>query len=152
VNGALDLEVTLDEHQKAFAEVSFLIDIFTTTIDLIMGGATTSVGRIAGREMARKLPLYLQQPSLAEVVRELATQMQGGFEFSLADTGAEQELVFQRCLFQDVCAARGLPLGGPTCKLFHAYLDGQINELLSRPVKSELLEWGPKCRARLRTQ
>jgi hypothetical protein len=39
--------LTMEDHQKAFTEVAFLIDIFTSTIDNIMGGATASVGRIA---------------------------------------------------------------------------------------------------------
>lgn len=145
-------EATLEDHQKAFAEVSFLIDIFTTTIDLIMGGATAPVGRIAGRDAARKLPGYRPQPTLPEVVGELAERMKGGFEFRLVEAEMGQELVFRRCVFQEVCATRGLPQGGATCKLFHAYLDGQINELLSRPVKSELVEWGSTCRADLKAQ
>ena len=37
--------LTLEDHKAAFTEVAFLIDIFAATIDNIMGGATSSVGR-----------------------------------------------------------------------------------------------------------
>ena len=50
---------TLDDHQKAFTEISFLLHIFAATVDELMGGATAPVGRIAGRRAARKLPLHL---------------------------------------------------------------------------------------------
>ncbi len=152
MNSAKDRELTREDHRKAFAEVSFLMEMFTTTIDQIMGGATAPVGRIAGREMARKLPVYLCKPTLAEVVDELAERMRGGFDFHLMKSDAGQDLVFDRCLIREVCRARGLTQGGPTCSLFHSYLDGQIDELLARPVKSELMARGESCRARLSTQ
>ncbi len=152
MNSATDRELTREEHRTAFAEVSFLMEMFTTTIDQIMGGATAPVGRIAGREMARKIPVHLDKPTLAEVVSELATRMTGGFDFRLVKSDEGQDLVFDRCLLRELCTARGLPLGGPTCSLFHSYLDGQIDELLARPVKSEVVARGESCRARLSTQ
>lgn len=152
MNLTKDREPTQAEHRKAFAEVSFLLEMFTTTIDQIMGGATAPVGRIAGREMAQKLPVYLGKPQLAEVVDVLATRMMGGFAFRLVKSDAGHDLVFDRCICREVCQMRGLPLGGPTCNLFHSYLDGQIDELLARPVKSELVARGESCRARLSTQ
>lgn len=145
-------EATPHEHEQAFSEVAFLLDIFTGTIDLIMGGATAPVGRIAGRDMARKIPVYLEDPSLTNVVAELATRMKGGFVFRLVETAGDPELVFDHCVIQEVCSRRKLELGGATCKLFHSYLDGQINELIARPVKSELVTCGTSCRACLRTQ
>lgn len=147
-----EAEANVVDHQMAFGELSFLIDIFASTIDQIMGGATAPVGRIAGRDMARKLPGQVPQTSLPMVVSDLARRMQGGFEFQLTGTADELELQFQRCVFRDVCATRGLELGGSVCKLFHSYLDGQLNELLSRPVKSELVACGDTCRASVRTQ
>ena len=66
-------DITLEDHWKAFGEVAFLMDIFTATIDNIMGGATAPVGRIAGREMAKKLPVHLGNPSLEEAMTVLAS-------------------------------------------------------------------------------
>ncbi|GAM08718.1 hypothetical protein OR1_00991 [Geobacter sp. OR-1] len=143
---------TLDDHKKAFNEVAFLLDIFTTTIDNIMGGATAPVGRIAGREMARKLPVYLQNPSLEETITLLAARMKSGFDFSLEKPEQGEELLFKRCVLRDACALRGMPMGGATCRLFHSYLDGIMNELVSRPVKSEIVSCGAECRTRIKTQ
>lgn len=48
-----------------------------------MGGKTAPVGRIAGRDTARKLPLELADATLESVVAALGERMQAGFEFSL---------------------------------------------------------------------
>jgi hypothetical protein len=42
------LDLTPQDYQKAYVEVAFLLDAFASTIDNIMGGNTTPVGRIAG--------------------------------------------------------------------------------------------------------
>lgn len=145
-------DLTLDDHRSAFNEVAFLMDIFTLTIDNIMGGATAPVGRIAGREMARKLPVYLDNPSLEETLAVLASRMKAGFDFALEDAGGEQRVVFNRCALRDVCTLRGIETGGAMCRLFHAYFDGIVNELISRPVKSEIISSGKQCITRIRTQ
>ena len=89
------LQMTPEDHQKAFTEVAFLIESFANTIDNIMGGATAPVGRIAGRSIARKLPLNLHQPTLASVLEVLATRMQAGFQNHLcaAENGLCCELI-----------------------------------------------------------
>jgi hypothetical protein len=78
--------------------------------------------------------------------------MSAGFQFVLERGDAEQELVFDRCVLRDVCAIRGIPTGGALCRLFHSYFDGILNELLSRPVKSEIVACGDQCRTTVRTQ
>ena len=144
--------LTLEDHQTALHEVAFLVDIFTATIDTIMGGATAPVGRIAGRDMAKKLPVYLNNPSLEEALGVLADRMKAGFEFSLEASGGETDIVFRHCVLRDVCALRKITTGSALCRLFHAYFDGIVNELICRPVKTELTSCGPQCRARLKTQ
>lgn len=145
-------DVSLEDHQKAFTELAFLMDIFTATIDNIMGGATAPVGRMAGREMAKKLPVHLHNPSLAEAVAVMIPRMAAGFQFELTSSANVQEIIFDRCVLRDVCAMRKNTLGGPLCKLFHAYLDGIINELICRPVKSEITTCGQQCRVTVQTQ
>ena len=49
MNESGELELSLEDHQEAFSEVSFILDIFAATPSELMGGATASVGRIAGR-------------------------------------------------------------------------------------------------------
>ncbi len=152
MNGETVQEVTMQDHQKAFSEVAFLIDIFTSTIDNTMGGATAPVGRIAGREMAKKLPVHLNNPSLAEAIDVLSERMKAGFEFSLEGSGAEFDLFFNRCILRDVCSLRGIQTGSAMCRLFHSYFDGIVNELISRPVKSEIMSSGEQCRTRIKIQ
>ncbi|AAR35794.1 hypothetical protein KIP69_11725 [Geobacter sulfurreducens] len=149
---AITEQVTLDDHVNAATEVAFLLDIFAATVDNVMGGATASVGRIAGREMARKLPVHLTNPTLDEVVAILNSRMEAGYRFRLEGDGTERTLLFDHCVLREVCAKRGLTMGTALCRLFHAYLDGILNELICRPVKSEVVSCGDQCRLNLRTQ
>ena len=144
--------LTLEDHEKAFVEVAFLVDLFSTTIDATMGGATAPVGRIAGREMARKLPVRMDNPDLSQVMDELAGRMRAGFAFSSRQGTDTHEVLFDRCALRQVCALRRLELGGPICRLFHAYFDGVVNELMNRPTKSTIAACGDQCRIELRTQ
>lgn len=147
------LQMSPEDHQAAFTEVAFLIESFANTIDNIMGGATAPVGRIAGRSMARKLPLSLQEPTLASVLELLAERMQAGFEMTAVPDGdAAATVRFDRCALRDVCTLRKMETGSAVCRLFHSYFDGIVNELLHRPVKSEILETGPVCRIRTCSQ
>jgi hypothetical protein len=132
-----------DDYRKAFVEVAFLMNAFMFTIDTIMGGKTAPVGRIAGRDMADKLPLEFVNPNLKEVIETLARheQFNAGFDFSLQGN----ELKFGTCVVRDMCAVRNHPPGSPPCKLFHSYFDGIINGLLHRPVKSTFTSVGEEC-------
>jgi len=142
------LELTEEDYQKAYVEVAFLLDAFAGTIDNIMGGKTAPVGRIAGRDTARKLPLELSDPTLEEVLAALGGQMQAGFEFSLDGDG----LVFRRCILRQMCGLRHIETGTALCRLFHAYFDGIVNGLLSRPVKSEFVSVGDACHLKIAVQ
>jgi hypothetical protein len=110
------------------------------------------VGRIGGRRMARKLPVHLPEPTLETVLECVAGQFKSGYDLSArcAERGAEVE--FGRCAIRDVCRERHLPPGGDLCKLFHYYLDGIVNELLERPVKSEIVATGDLCRTRMQVR
>ncbi len=143
---------TLEDHHQAFTEVAFLLDAFSATIDATMGGATAPVGRLAGRAMARKLPVHLDHPSLEEVLELLRQRLAAGFGFSHSPGAEGTELTFDKCVLRQACLQRGLPIGGAMCRLFHAYFDGIVNELISRPVKSETAAGDPSCLTRLKTQ
>lgn len=147
------LQMTPEDHHAAFTEVAFLVESFANTIDNIMGGATAPVGRIAGRSMARKLPLSLENPTLASVLEMLSSRMQAGFQFTTTPDGdAAASVIFERCALREVCRLRDMKTGSPVCKLFHSYFDGIVNELLHRPVKSEIQETGRICRIRTCSQ
>ncbi len=139
---------TLEDHRKAFTEVSFLLHIFAATVDDLMGGATAPVGRIAGRRAGRKLPLHLPEPTLESVLAALADHFRNGFELAARSNAAGADVQIGRCVIRDVCADRGIAPGGALCKLFHAQLDGVVDELLARPVKSEIRAAGASCEIR----
>lgn len=144
--------LTLEDHHAAFTEVAFLMEIFTTTIDNIMGGATSSVGRMAGRDTAKKYPVFLENPSLEEAVAVVADRMKAGFGVSMESVEGQENVVFDRCIIRDICNLRGIEMGQAMCRLFHFYFDGVIDELISRPVKSEITQCGKPCRTIIRTQ
>jgi len=143
---SVTLALTDEDYAEAFGEVAFLVDSFCCTIDNVMGGATAPVGRIAGRDMARKMPIHIESHSMADVVAILAERMKGGFTMELNQISAhEGTLHFGRCVIRDVCSLRNVPVGGPICRLFHAYLDGVVDELTQCPTKSSITEAGDKC-------
>ena len=142
------ISLTGEDYQKAYVEVAFLLDAFASTIDNIMGGNTAPVGRIAGRDTAKKLPLELGEPTLEEVIAALSRQMGAGFEFRLE----EGSLVFGRCIIREMCALRNIEPGAALCRLFHAYFDGIADGLLCRPVKSRIVSAGETCRLQTAVQ
>ena len=143
---ALDLQS--EDYQKAAVEVAFLLDAFASTIDNIMGGNTAPVGRIAGRDTARKLPIELIDPTLEAIIAKLGDQMRAGFDFAL-EGGS---LTFDACILREMCGLRKIPTGGALCNLFHAYFDGIVNGLLCRPVKSKMISTGDRCTLQLDVQ
>lgn len=140
--------VSLKEHQKAFAEVSFLLDAFATTVAGLMGGATASVGRIAGRNMGRKMPVYLPAPTLDAVLAVVQERMCNGFDMSCNCDERGADVAWDRCAVRDICRTRRMSPGGDLCRLFHYFVDGMINELCLRPTKTNILESGDRCRTR----
>lgn len=142
------LDLSAEDYQKATVEVAFLLDAFASTIDNIMGGNTAPVGRIAGRDTARKLPIHLSDPTLQDIVAALREKMNAGFDFTLDGDG----LVFKGCIIRDMCALRRIETGGALCHLFHSYFDGIINGLLCRPVKSSFVSVGGECRLQTAVQ
>jgi hypothetical protein len=135
------IDLSPQDYDAAFTEVAFLLDAFAAAIDNIMGGVTAPVGRIAGRDTANKLPVHLPDPTLESVVQLLGDRMQAGFRFTLE----QGKLSFDKCVVREVCRLRGIETGGPLCRLFHAYLDGVMDGLLHRPVKSATVSTGEIC-------
>jgi hypothetical protein len=147
-NAKYALDLSQEDYQKATVEVAFLLDAFASTIDNIMGGNTAPVGRIAGRDTAKKLPIHLADPTLQDIVAALKEHMNAGFDFTLEENG----LVFRSCIIREMCAMRKIETGGALCHLFHSYFDGIINGLLCRPVKSTFISVGDECRLQTAVQ
>jgi hypothetical protein len=143
------LDLSPEDYQKATIEVAFLLDAFASTIDNIMGGNTAPVGRIAGRDTAKKLPLNLTDPTLLDIITVLSEQMQAGFDFALK---GDNTMMFKSCIIRDMCALRKIKTGGALCQLFHSYFDGIVNGLLCRPVKSTIISVGDECQLQTAVQ
>ncbi len=143
------LDLSPEDYQKATIEVAFLLDAFASTIDNIMGGNTAPVGRIAGRDTAKKLPFDLVDPTLPDIIRVLSEQMRAGFDFTLAE---DNRLLFRSCIIREMCAVRNITTGGALCQLFHSYFDGIVNGLLCRPVKSTIISVGDECQLQTAVQ
>jgi hypothetical protein len=135
----------LEDHEKALTEMAFLLDMFATTIHDLMGGATGSITRIAGRSMAQKLPDYLNNPTIEQTMAAISKRLKGGFEISSQCHANCAKLEIGKCAIRRICEARNVPLDGPLCQLFHFYLDGIVNELYYRPVKSRIAQTGSRC-------
>jgi hypothetical protein len=153
VNANFMLEPTAEDHDHAMMEVAFLVEAFASTIDNVMGGATGPVGRIAGRDMAKKLPLHLGDPSLTETLAALSERMKAGFDVTVESvSGNTADTTVGTCFIRDLCLGSGKQPGGAACKLYHAYFDGIVNELMHRPVKSEIVQIGDSCRIKTVSQ
>jgi hypothetical protein len=145
-----ELGLTLEDHQKAFTEVSFLLNIFAVTIEELMGGGAPTVGRLAGQHIARRLPIYQPHPTPESVVLAVAEQMSSGFEMSCKFDAEGADLNFERCAVRSVCQERQQEIGGGICRLLHFAIGGMVNELLGRPVRARIIEAGKKvCKTRL---
>lgn len=142
------LDLSQEDYQKAAIEVAFLLDAFASTIDNIMGGNTAPVGRIAGRDTAKKLPVNLTDPTLEDIIAALREQMQAGFDFTLKAGVLE----FKSCIIREMCGVRNIETGGALCHLFHSYFDGIVNGLLCRPVKSTIVSVGTECQLQTAVQ
>ena len=144
-----ETELTLEDHQKASTEISFLLDIFASTVDDLMGGATATVGRIAGRHMGKKLPLYMKEPNVEDILNGLQEQFGEGFEFTFEADDSGADMTFKHCALRDVCRERNLELGGEICRMFHFAIGGVVNELMGRPAKASITSTGDTCESRL---
>ncbi len=134
-----ELKLTPEDYETAISELSFLLDILVRTIGDLVGAGGAGVGRMAGKHMAKKLPIYLVEPSLDDVLDALKQQMKGGFELSASIADGEAQVSFGRCAIREVCARRNQNPGGEVCELFHHYFSGMVGELLGARVRGSIL-------------
>ena len=108
-----ELELTVEDYDKAFADVSFLLSILTRTVGELVGEAAATVGRVASQHMARKLPFRPKNPSLEEAIAALVGHGSCGSEIAVRRVAdGEAELGHGRCVVRDVCGSRGEKTGG----------------------------------------
>jgi len=141
-----ELQLTAEDHDKAFNEVCFLLDIFVTTIEEFVGKSTPALAVAAGRKMAANMPIYLTEPTpqnaLAELVRVFTIQ-QMEIKGEMQDKGAAISIA--HCPIGSVCRERGMAIDGSICQMFHYYIAGIMAELTGRPARPKTITAGETC-------
>ncbi len=141
-----ELTLQLEDYDKAFTEVSFLLDMFVETIEAFVGKSTPSLAVAAGRKMAANMPIHLEEVSpeaaLAEFIRVFRIQqmeIEGEFQ------GANAIITLNHCPILSVCKNRGMEIGGSACQMFHYYMAGILAELAGRPARPTTVSTGETC-------
>jgi hypothetical protein len=144
-----ELGLTLEDHEKAFTEVSFLIDILFKTIEVFVGKSSPSLPVVAGRKMARVLPVHMNSGSPEEALKELVRVLSAGLDISGRFDENNAVISLRHCPIRDVCKERGLTINGQACNMFHYYMAGIMAELTGRPNKPITLNTGDECSFKL---
>jgi len=145
-----ELKLTVEDHDKAFTEVSFLLDIFVSAIGDVVNKSGPALGLAAGRHMGKKLPVHLADPKMDTVLDAVAKRLASGFAIEFKCDGSGADVGIARCAIRDVCAKRTIKVGGEMCRMFHYYVAGIATELLGgRAVKATEASVGDKCAFRL---
>ncbi len=140
-----ELTATIEDHEKAFTEVCFLLEVLSETINQVIGQSTSSLGITAGRQMAKRMPVYLKNPDLSAVLEAIRKRLESGFEMSAKPDAKGAQIQMGRCAIREVCKNRGQKVGGQLCTLFHYYLAGMTAEFLGKPVRAGQAQAGETC-------
>lgn len=141
-----ELRLTAEDHDKAFIEVCFLLDMFVDTIEKFVGKSTPSLAVAAGRKMAANMPIKLDDPTpenaLAELVRVFRIQQ---MDIEGEMQGKEAAITIERCPIGSVCRERNMELDGAACQMFHYYVAGILAEFTGRPARPRTIAAGDTC-------
>ncbi len=141
-----ELSLSGTDYDKAFTEVSFLLDMFVDTIGVFVGKSTPALAVAAGRKMAKNMPIHLvdnnPEDALLELVRVFTIQqmdieahfVQGQAVISITD-----------CPIRSVCLNRNMEIDGSACQMFHYYIAGIMAELSGRPARPKTITTGETC-------
>ena len=69
--GNSELTLAPEDYDKAFTEVSFLLEMLIETITTFVGKSTPSLVVVAGRKMAANMPVHMAEKTPAEAISEL---------------------------------------------------------------------------------
>jgi hypothetical protein len=141
-----ELQLTAEDHDKAFIEICFLLDMFIDTIEKFVGKSTPSLAVAAGRKMALNMPIHLDEPTpenaLSELVRVFTIQQ---MKISAEMQGNDALVTIDHCPIGAVCRERKMELDGAACQMFHYYVGGILAEFTGRPVRPTTLAAGEIC-------
>lgn len=141
-----ELSLVAEDYDKAFTEVSFLLDIFIDTIVQFVGKSTPSLAVAAGRKMAANLPVHIEEGTVEEILSEVIRvfRMQQ-MQITGNIAGGQAVIDMGECPIGSVCRNRGLELGGEACNMFHYYFAGIMAELVGRPARPKTNYVGEQC-------
>ncbi|MGL1930441.1 MAG: hypothetical protein OCC45_01630 [Desulfotalea sp.] len=135
-----ELTIESEDYDKAFTEVSFLLDMFVETIEAFVGKSTPSLAVAAGRKMAANMPIHLPDTSpekaLDEFIRVFKIQQ---MEIEGEFNGPDAVININHCPIAAVCTNRELEIGGPICSMFHYYVAGVMAELAGCPARPKTI-------------
>ncbi|MBU1566662.1 MAG: hypothetical protein KJ630_13670 [Proteobacteria bacterium] len=144
--GNNELTLSPEDYDKAFTEVSFLLDMLVETITTFVGKSTPALGVASGRKMALNMPAHMTEktPAVAldELVRVLRMQR---MDIDASLLGSEAVVSMQGCPIGSVCRNRKMELGGEICQMFHYYIAGIAAELSGCPARPKTLTVGEQC-------
>lgn len=144
--GNNELTLSTEDYDKAFTEVSFLLDMLVETITAFVGKSTPSLGVASGRKMALNMPVHMTEntPAVAidELVRILKIQR---MNLSAKFQGSEAVLTMHDCPIGSVCRNRKMELDSQICQMFHYYLAGIVAELSGCPARPKTISVGNDC-------
>ena len=142
-----ELKQTMEDHDKAFIEVSFLLDMFVETIETFVGRSTPALAVASGRKMAQNMPIYLDRGACGAIaLEEMIRVFSEGFDIAGSFEGKEATISIDHCPIYAVCKERNLEVNGLTCQMFHYYIAGIMAELTGSPARPKTIEAGESCR------
>lgn len=144
--GNSELTLSPEDYDKAFTEVSFLLDMLIETITAFVGKSASSLVVTAGRKMAGNMPVHMTEKTPAVALDELVRI----FRIQRMDIGArllgsEAVVSMHDCPIGSVCSNRKMELGSQVCQMFHYYLAGIVAELSGCPARPKTLTVGEHC-------
>ncbi|WP_136808074.1 hypothetical protein [Desulfosediminicola flagellatus] len=141
-----ELTLTPEDYDKAFTEVSFLLDMFVETIVTFVGKSTPSLAVAAGRKMANNMPIHLTDSSTADALNEFIRVFRiQQMEIDAHLEGKEAVITINHCPIRSVCLKRGMEMDGQACQMFHYYIAGILAELTGSPARPKTVETGEQC-------
>lgn len=137
-----EINLSFEDHEQAKKEVAFLLDVLSRTIPELVGDAAETVGVLAGRAAAKKMPSYFESKDIGTVVKGVENFLRGGFDISCRNDNGRLTFQFGRCALREVCGINNVPLGGDLCQYFHSYLKGMIAEHSQKKFDVKKMEAG----------
>ncbi len=150
MNVPIETTMTAADHDAAFMEISFLLQMLAQTVEEVIGNPAP-LGVSAGRAMAAKLPLYLKSPNVKSVLEAVQPILADGMTYTCSVEGNTGTLQVGHCVIRDLAAKRGEAPGSRLCKLYHHFLSGMFSQLLTKQSRVQETAVGTTCTLSVRS-